>query len=170
MKNTILVISFLALAAASGCGSEFIGQRQPLGLTAYDTAFTQAKAVLEARRFSIVEANPASGTIIARSDVQDTHTRLVSTTPTRSTATLRIQRTGGNQVVAYASVIVEEKANVPMGMMPNQGSYSGAPNETPLETGAALSHSNNDEWRRAGADRDMERRLLAGLSAACRAR
>ena len=70
MKNMILVISFLALAAASGCGSEFIGQRQPLGLTAYDTAFTQAKAVLEARRFFIVRAEPESGTIVGRSDVQ----------------------------------------------------------------------------------------------------
>ncbi|MEI7837412.1 MAG: hypothetical protein WCK05_13515 [Planctomycetota bacterium] len=168
MKNTILTISFLALAAASGCGSEFIGQRQPLGLTAYDTAFAQAKAVLEAKRFSIVQAEPATGTIVGRSDVQDTRTRLVSTTPTRQTATIRVQRSGGNQVVAYASVVVEEKANVPMGLVPNQGSYSGAPNETPLETGAALSRSSNDEWRRSGTDRDMERRLLASLAAACR--
>ena len=167
MKNTILAISFLALAA-SGCGSEFIGQRQPLGLTAYDTAFAQAKAVLEAKRFSIVQAEPATGTIVGRSDVQDTRTRLVSTTPTRQTATIRVQRSGGNQVVAYASVVVEEKTNVPMGLMPNQGSYSGAPNETPLETGAALSRSSNDEWRRSGTDRDMERRLLASLAAACR--
>lgn len=168
MKKTILTVAFLALTAASGCGSEFIGQRQPLGLTAYDTAFTHAKAVLEAKRFSIVQADPQSGVIVAQSDVQDTRTRLVSTTPTRSQATIRIQRTGGNQVVAYASVIVEEKSNVPVGLMPNQGSYSGAPNETPLETGAALSRSSNDEWRRAGADRDMERRLLASLASACR--
>lgn len=170
MKNTVLVISFLALAAASGCGSEFIGQRQPLGLTPYDTAFTQARNILEARRFTIVKAEPETGTIVARSDIQDTRTRLVSTTPTRSTATIRVQRSGGNQVVAYASVIVEEKSSVPTMMMPNQGSYSGAPSDSPMDSGAGYSHSDSDEWRRAGADRDMERRLLAALATACRSR
>ena len=170
MKNTILAVSFLALAAACGCGNEFIGQRQPLGLTAYDTAFAQARAVLEAKRFTIVRAEPNNGTIVGESDVTESRTRLVSTTPTRETATIRVQRSGGNQVVAYASVIVEEKSDVPMALMPNQGSYSGAPSETPRDMGETYSRAGGGEWRRAGADREMERRLLAALAAACRAR
>jgi ribosomal protein S16 len=170
MKNTILALSVLATATAAGCGSGFVGQREPLGPVGFETAFDQAKQVLEAKKFTIVRSQPETGTIVAKGDIQETQTRLVSTSPTRETATVRIQRSGGEQVVAYVSVVMEEKVNVPTSLLPGAGTYSGAPNDTPIDQGAALSREQAEEWRPAGADHSMEQRILSALRQACRAK
>lgn len=160
----------LATSLMTGCGRQIGGERMALGHVSYEKAFVTAERVMR-QYFTVASADAKSGIIrSAPKPVKGGRTRLVSAPASRQVATLRIQRSGGGQIVAYASVAIEQKEEAVPSQRLGEADYTRVPNLTPIDREAATTLEQNQTWSRKSSDRALARRVLYDLRRAVAAR
>ena len=147
-KHMIVIVATAAVAVVSGCGRQVVGQRRGLGPVEFSPAFAQARTVLEKHDFTINDADEDDGVISSTKYVDKTRLRLVTASATRQVATIRLQKSGGGQVVAYASVVTEERTQAPDALQVTEDTYSSVPNTTPADREGATTRLQNETWRK----------------------
>jgi len=162
-RHVGMVIAAVALCIFAGCNQSIPGTSRSLGTVDYTSAFAAANETM-AQYFSVQASNPHTGVITSRpKSVEAPKERLLSGSPARQVATLRV-RTEGKAVVVYATVALQRQGGAVLEQIrPGADNYDSVPNQTPAERAGATTLEQNESWRTHGYAHDVERKILQDI-------
>jgi len=150
-----------------GCAGAPSGTVRVLGDVDYRQAFDAAQSTLSQFSFSVMEADPTTGTILSRPTyVHSEPQGLLGDAPTRKVARMKITQ-GPDGVTARLAIEVQQEVTqiYPSGTDTGLSTtYSGVPNDTPAQGAGAATRDQNTAWRFARHDRALEMAILDDLA------
>ena len=160
MKRTVLICVVLSVALAAGCDVAPY-RSQPLPQVPYAKAYQEARTVF-AQYFPIASADPATGEIVGRPrPAQVTPGRVISATPARKIARMRIRHKGGAVVAEVRVEIQRQEADVYRAVQPITVDTEHPAHDAMAER--ALSPEQQQAWTTIGRDYALERAILTDL-------
>ena len=157
-RSAILLLVGLALA---GCQAEPVTTGR-LGEVDYTAAFAGAREVF-GQYYTIDSAEAATGRIVGvPRSVSAEPDRLLTLTPARERATLRLRR-DGRTVWADIRVAVERLESTGYRSAQALHQLRDVPDRTPAQDDAPLTQQQNEIWRPAGNNLQIEQRILIDL-------
>jgi hypothetical protein len=158
-----IVAAALAAGMLVGCNQAMPGRSRALGTVEYSAAFAAAREVL-AQYYSVESSDAETGVIQARPKRIDApNERLLSGSPAREVATLRLRKEG-KAVVAHTTVAVQRQGGPALQTMRGgTDTYSSVPDDTPAEREAATTVEQNESWRTHHYAHAVERKILDDL-------
>lgn len=164
MRQTTL-LSWILLAGAlgaAGCSMEQY-RSQPLGQVPYAQAFEAARIVFS-QYFSVASDDPRTGKIIGRPKlVEASPDRLLSVTPARQVAKMRIREKKDGQVYAEIRVDVQRQDLGALSAMQPITVDTELPSRTPAQDTGPISAEQSQAWQTTGRDEAKERDILTDL-------
>lgn len=163
IRHAWIVTAAAATCIVAGCNQPIPGTSRSLGTVDYTLAFAAANEVMT-QYFSVLSSNPHTGIITSRpKPVEAPKERLLSGSPARQVATLRV-RTEGKAVVVYATVALQRQGEAVLEQIrPGVDNYDSVPNQTPAERDGATTVEQNESWRTHGYAHNVERKILQDI-------
>jgi len=160
MKRALLICVMFAAALSAGCETARY-RSQPLAQVPYAKAYQEAQAVF-AQYFPIASADPATGEIVGRpTPARVGPGRIISATPARKLARLRIREKSGVVVAEVRVQLQRQEADVYRAVRPITVDTEHPAHDAMADQ--ALSPEQQQAWTTIGRDHALERAILADL-------
>lgn len=172
MTRAMLTLLVVAGWAAAGCADEpqpaVRGGAQRVIATDAENAqaFAKAREVLS-QYFSIESADRDTGVIRSRPRPAELGgQRILGSSAAQETAVLTLRRQDG-RLLATLNIQVERLVSpAHRALAPRAETYSGVPDQTPADVEAATTPRQNQTWRQAGRNHQLEATILDDLAKA----